>query len=126
MPASGFWRSGDVFFGKRVHLENIKTGLTATAGGGQTSALALTATVNVVSTVASAGDSVKLPVAYKGAEILIKNTAASNSMDVFPQTGGTIDGGSANAAKAQEAGTGRRFICVAVAASTGYATWVTF
>lgn len=124
MPAGSFWRAGNVFFGKRIHLEDVTTGITALAGGGTSGATALSAAINVVSTVASAGDSVKLPVAFKGAFIYVKNTSA-NSMNVFPQSGGAIDGASADAAKAVAAGVGTIFYCAAVS-SAGVQTWVTF
>ena len=65
--------------------------LTAHAGGGQGSALALTAQINRVTTVATAGDSVKLPAATAGAQVMVINAAASNSMDIFPATGEAID-----------------------------------
>ena len=129
MPASGFWRSGPVFLGEKLFLEAVTTGITAFAGGGQTSATALSASssVHVLSTVASAADSVKLPTTYKGALVFVRNGGA-NSANVFPQssgTGGTIDGGSANAAKAVAAGEGTIFYLAAVA-SDGTQTWVTF
>jgi hypothetical protein len=70
--------------------------ITAHAGGGQGSAVLLTNTVNNVSTVATAGDSVKLPVANAGAVCVINNTGAA-ALAVFPSTGDTINGGAANA-----------------------------
>lgn len=124
MP-SGFWRSGNFSVGGLLVLEDIKTGITAFAGGGQASATALTDGVNVVATVASAADSVLLPIVPVGAFVMVKNTSA-NSMNVFPRTGGNIDAGSANAAKAVAAGVGNLFQCVAINATTGAATWVTY
>src|SRR5262249_51571665 len=53
--------------------------LTAHAGGGQGSALALTASINRVTTVATAADSVKLPAALAGQSIVVINAAAANS-----------------------------------------------
>lgn len=64
--------------------------ITAHAGGGQGSATALTTEVNVVATVASANDSVKLPTAAAGLQILVFN-AGANAVDVYPATGGAID-----------------------------------
>ena len=70
--------------------------LTAFAGGGQASALALTAQINRVTTVATAGDSVKLPAATAGAQVMVINAAATNSMDIFPVSGEAIDSLGAN------------------------------
>ena len=53
--------------------------LTAFAGGGQASALALTAQINRVTTVATAGDSVKLPAATAGAQVDRKSTRLNSS-----------------------------------------------
>ncbi len=71
-------------------VANAVTGLTAHAGGGQTDALLLINKVNMVSTVATTGDSVKLPVAVPGAEIVVIN-ASGNDMDLFPSSGGYIN-----------------------------------
>jgi len=87
------------------------SGLTAFAGGGQASALALTATINRVTVCATAGDSVKLPAATAGVQVIVLNDGAA-SMDIFPQTGESIDALAANAAYALTPATGNvRFIC---------------
>ena len=65
-------------------------GLTAHAGGGQASALALTSGINNVTTVATANDSVKLPVSAAGMEILVINDSA-NAMQVFGAGTDTIN-----------------------------------
>lgn len=70
--------------------------LTAFAGGGQASALALTKNINRITTVATAGDSVKLPAATAGAQIMVINGAALNSMNIYPVTGEAIDALGAN------------------------------
>lgn len=80
-------------------------GLTAHAGGGQGSALALTATVNEVTTVASAADSVALPApTYVGQIVIVTNAAASNSMQVFGAGTDTINGVATATGVAQAAG----------------------
>jgi hypothetical protein len=84
--------------------ESVSDSLTAYAGGGQTNGTALTAYINRVTTVATAADSVKLPAATPGADVVVINAAASNSMNVFPATGEFINAGSANAAFAVAAG----------------------
>lgn len=73
------------------------TSITAFATGGQASATALTGETNEITVCATAGDSVKLPVAALGKRVTVINSA-SLAADVFGQTGAAIDGGSANAA----------------------------
>lgn len=79
------------------------TAITAFAGGGQGSATALTVGYNEVTTVATAGDSVKLPTAAVSSIVIVKNEGAA-SLDVFPFLADTINDGSANAAYAVPAG----------------------
>lgn len=71
-------------------LSGLTLGITAFAGGGQASATLLTTRYNVVDTVASVGDSVKLPVTTGGKILIIKNNG-TNSMDLFPQSGVSIN-----------------------------------
>lgn len=68
-----------------------QTGITATASGGQTNALALTTRVNNVTTVATAGDSVRLPALPLGKVVWIMNNGAS-SMQVYGAGTNTING----------------------------------
>lgn len=84
------------------------TGITAHAGGGQGSAVALTAEVNFVTTVASSGDSVKLPTAALGLRITVFNQGA-NATDIFPVSGGQIDALGTNAAYSLSAGSSKSF-----------------
>lgn len=84
-------------------FESSQTNITAHAGGGQASAFQLTKSYNVVTVVASAGDSVKLPASGAGAEITVVNIG-SNALAVFPQTGDQIDGGAVNASVPVPAG----------------------
>jgi hypothetical protein len=64
-------------------------GITAHAGGGQAGAFVLPAQINMleVDTVASANDSVALPFAVAGSYLLVRNAAASNSMNVYANPG---------------------------------------
>lgn len=78
------------------NIYGVATGLTAHAGGGQGSCLALTKELNIVSTVATAADSVCLPTAAAGNRVTVVNTA-TNPMAVFPASGGTIQPVAANA-----------------------------
>lgn len=71
------------------------TGITAFAGGGQASATALTKQINDVTTVATADDSVKMPVATAGEVVTVVNSAAKN-LAIYPQTGENFKGRSAN------------------------------
>lgn len=71
-------------------------GLTAFAGGGQANALQLAASFNEVSTVATSGDSVKLPAATPGLSITVKNIGAE-ALAVFPFLGDSINSLAANA-----------------------------
>lgn len=73
------------------------TTITAFATGGAGSATPLTAEYNQVTVVATAGDSVILSTPALGSVQHVTNLGAF-ACDVFPVTGGTIDGGSANTA----------------------------
>lgn len=64
--------------------------ITAHAGGGSFLAYALTKKCNRVTTVASAGDSIKLPSGVAGMSVYIWNNSGT-SCDCFPAAGGYID-----------------------------------
>lgn len=85
--------------------------LTAHSGGGQGSALQLAREINRVTTVAGAGDSVKLPVSVAGMKVTVINAAASNAMDVFGQTGDVINALTANTALSVAANNTVTFYC---------------
>ncbi len=85
--------------------------LTAHAGGGQGSALALTAYINRVTTVGTAADSVKLPSAKAGASVVVINAAAANAMNVFPTSGDAINALAADAALSVAANKTVLFVC---------------
>lgn len=109
-------KGGDVD-GKAVRLSGFlersyTNGITAFAGGGQASATQLLTDLNRVPTVATAGDSVKLPDAVVGRSIFVKNAHAANSLNVFPKTGESINALGANAAFAVAAGKSAHFYCV--------------
>lgn len=100
----------------------VSTGITALAGGAAPTLAANTMSsgINVVATVATAGDSVILPAGMpKGAEVKVYNTSAA-TLDVFPNTGGTINGGSTDSEKGIATLTGATFVQVG---ATGL-TWV--
>ncbi|MBZ9939147.1 hypothetical protein LB518_22815 [Mesorhizobium sp. BR1-1-16] len=88
-----------------------ETGITAYAGGGQTNARQLVASVNHVTTVATAADSVKLPASVVGLVIVITNGAASNSMQVFGAGTDTINDVATATGVAQAAGKSAIYSC---------------
>lgn len=77
--------------------ETVTTGITAFAGGGQASAVALTTRFNNVTVCATAGDSVKLLTAAAGTMQTVKNSGAT-ALDVFPFSGDSINAMAANLA----------------------------
>jgi len=89
-------------------LTSLTVAITAFTGGGQASATPLTTRYNIVETVASAGDSVKLPAAVGGKVVVVKNISAT-SCDVFPITGGKINNYPINNAEALAAGVAKYF-----------------
>lgn len=79
---------------------NFNSGITATAGGGQTNAVLLTAQFNDIATVASGNDSVKLPPVTVTPNVLgsivnaipvIIANAGANSLQVFGSGTDTIN-----------------------------------
>ena len=80
-----------------VWLESFAEGLTAHAGGGEASALVLTALLNRVTTVATIADSVKLPPTTNyisgssSASVTVIN-AAANALQMFGNGTDTING----------------------------------
>lgn len=78
---------------------SIDTGLTA-VGASQGAGLQLVSQINVVSTsTTTTGIATVLPVGFKGATLDVVNSSA-NALSVYPPSGGTINGGSANAVDA--------------------------
>ncbi len=76
-----------------LYFVEAKRGLTALAGGAQPTTAVLRFGMNVVSTVTSGNDSVALPPATgSGGVVIVKNSAASNSLQVFGLTPDTING----------------------------------
>ena len=67
-------------------------GITAHAGGGQTSCVSLTPGIYLyeVDTVASANDSVCLPFAQQGTNFSIRNGAASNALAIYGQANNNL------------------------------------
>lgn len=86
-------------------------GITAYATGGQAGAAQLTSSFNVVATVGTTGDSVKLPLASPGIKVTIFNEGA-NAMDVFPNTSDTLSGGAADTAVSLAAGSNITYFAI--------------
>lgn len=98
-----------------VVLLSSADGLTARAGGGQALGTAINANITRFTTVATIADSATLPPSVPGMQLLVINGAA-NSMNVFPNPGGTttekINGGGANAAYALPGNNQATFVCL--------------
>lgn len=111
--AAGAWEAEGVGSGYSAGFPTTSAvnGITAFAGGGQASAVLLTATINRITTVGTAADSVKMPVSAPGMSITVSNAAAANSMNLFPQTGDQINALGANAAFAIAAGKTATLTC---------------
>ncbi len=73
-----------------IPVHKATTGITAHAGGGQASAVALVSELCVIATCASGGDSVVLPTPTTGNHITVINNGAA-SCDVFPLGTNAID-----------------------------------
>lgn len=78
------------FTAAALNVDSVAPAITAKAGGGQDATLALSKNLNIVTTVATARDSVTLPAAVVGLRITIVNLGA-NTLDVFPYTSDSID-----------------------------------
>lgn len=85
------------------------TAMTALAGGAQ-AGTALTLGYNRFTVVVTAGDSAQLPAVTGGVVVVVTNADSTDSMNVFPQTGGIINAAAANAAFALAAGKTAMFI----------------
>lgn len=75
---------------KGLLLEQASNAVTAFATGGQTSATQLTSNINRISVCATAGDSVKLPLAAAGSTVIVINDGAA-AAQVFGKTTDTIN-----------------------------------
>lgn len=84
-----------------VMTGDVKTGMTALAGGAAPTLEANTlGAINVVSTVATDNDSVILPAGMpQGSVVWVFNQDALQDIAIFPNTGGTIQGGTATTGK---------------------------
>lgn len=74
------------------------------AGATQNTAIELTTASNNVTVVVAGADGVRLPIAQPGVQILVRNSDASDSLNIYPATGAQINALGANAAFSLVAG----------------------
>lgn len=96
----GTWDSNGIGTGYAGSFPTVSysNALTAKAGGGQSPSTPVTTVVNRFTTVASANDSATLPTAVGGMQISFTNATASNSINIFPNTGDQINSAGPNTA----------------------------
>lgn len=91
-------------------MQSAQDNVTAHAGGGQSSAFQVTSQVNRVTTVATAGDSIKLPASINGLVVLLDNRGA-NSCQVFGSGTDTINGIATAVGVSQGANSIVQYVC---------------
>ena len=101
------------------------TGLTAFAGGGQGSAVALTGRFNNVTTCATAGDSVALKAAALGEIQTVKNSGAT-ALDVFPVSADSINALAADLAVRIPPGGAMTFYAISATVWETLETYISF
>jgi hypothetical protein len=104
-------------------VNGVNAGMTALAGGAQPTLAANTCSgaINTVTTVATDNDSVLLPVdRVVGDAVFIFNLDSAQDIKVYPPSGGTINGASANAALV----VGQTQGVIALCASDDGLTWL--
>lgn len=111
--ANAAYKLGDMLAGKAPTFI-APTAVTAHAGGGQASATPLTQSVNTVGTVATAADSVSLPLAQAGLTVTVFNTSAT-SMQVFGSGTDTINNVATATGVAQAGGVGAQYFALSSA-----------
>lgn len=112
-------------------LSNTELGITAHAGGGQTSATKLTAQANIVTVVATDNDSVKLPKIIQtpgqfgsvGTIIFVGNADSAQSMQVFGASPDTINDVATGTGVAVAAGVNVWFVATGYTQSTDVGKW---
>ena len=115
-----------VGFSGSLFTESAKDNITAFATGGQTSATQLTTQTSRITTVATAGDSIKLPASAPGLELMVINSGA-NPMQVFGAGADTIDGVATATGVSQMTNSVVIYVCTTAGAwyteglATGYA-----
>lgn len=75
-----------------LHQHSVQVGITANAGGSQGGATLVNREINIVQTVTTVGDSVKLTQGKAGYRIMVMNHTA-NACNIFTQAGGDLGAG---------------------------------
>jgi hypothetical protein len=88
-PLQAEYFRGNNFYGG-FFVGGVTDAITA-AGATQATATELTTAVNNVTVVASGADGVRLPIAQPGVQILVRNSDASDALNIFPASGGQIN-----------------------------------
>lgn len=101
--------------------QQVKTAVTALAGGGQTGATQLNYGLNQVTVVVTAADSVQLPACSVGAIVYVTNDDGADAMTVYGKAGrtDTINGTAGATGVSQVAGSHAFYVCVAPGQSSG-------
>jgi hypothetical protein len=99
------------FGGPGLQTLSFQDTLTAKAGGGQGGGPTINRMMNRITTVATAADSITLPLSVAGMQVMVTNAAAVNSMNVFPGVGDAINALATNAAFALTVGKTVTFVC---------------
>jgi hypothetical protein len=94
--------------------ESVHTPIVATAAGTQANANLLLGTFNEVTTVATANDSVRLPLGLPGLWVAVRNSGVA-SMQVYGSGTDTINGVATATGVAQATGTSALYFCVSAA-----------
>lgn len=113
---------GDDFNNLASQLNSGQDGITAGIGGTQAKATQLTKAVNVIGTVVTANDSVKLPKGILGLEVWIQNADGADSAQVFTFGKGTInntDGAATGVALAASLTGATMYKCMDITAAAG-------
>jgi len=92
-----------------IQAPDATLGITAFATGGQSSAVQLNTSYNVLGIVASAGDSVKLPPVFTANSLVYVKNDGANAADIFPATGDDLGAGT-NVAVSVPSGESKVFI----------------
>jgi len=101
-PLQAEFFRGQNFFGG-FFVSGVTDTITA-AGATQATATEITTAINNVTVVTAAADGVRLPIAQPGVQILIRNSDASDALNIYPATGAQINALGANAAFSLAAG----------------------
>jgi hypothetical protein len=104
-----------------IQVPKGNTAVTAFAGGGQGSATQLDDSFNVITTVATGGDSVKLPPVFGLYSIVFIKNDGANAADVFPASGDDLGAG-VDTAVSLAAGKSMSFIATSES-TVGTPTW---